>query len=403
MRQTTLIIGAGQAGGYAAIALRDAGFQGRITLIGTEPHRPYERPPLSKDALTAPAEPTPLFFHAPEKYAERDIELRLATTVDGIDPKAATIQIGAERPAYDHLLLTTGGRARPLTTPGGNRAHLMRTIEDAIALRPLLQPGKKLVCIGAGVIGLETAASAKKLGCDVTIVEAAPRPMARSLTPELSAWLATLHRSHGIDLHLNATVDEITETHVHCAGGPSLQADIVIAGIGMIRNTSLAEDAGITCENGILTDANGRTSHPNIHAAGDVAAAFNTRYNRHLRLETWRHAMNHGTSVARNIAGHAEPYDDIPWFWTDQHNTNLQQTGLLDDTTTHITRGTPTTNSFAVFHCTASGEVHAATGINAPRDIRAAQELIKLRRPVDPARLADPATNLQKLVAELRK
>lgn len=399
MSQTALIIGAGQAGGYAAIALRDAGFAGRITLIGAEPERPYERPPLSKDALTGT--PTPTYFHAPEKYAERDITLRLGETVQAIDPTAARIHLAGESLAYDLLLLTTGGRARPLPTKGGERAHLMRTIADATALRPLLTPGRHLVCVGAGVIGLEVAASASKLGCTVTVLEAAPRAMGRSLAPEISDWLAALHRANGVDLRFGITVDAISPTHVHCAGGETVQADLVVAGVGMIRNTSLAEAAGLACDNGILVDANGRTSQENIFAAGDVAAGWNARYGRILRQETWRHAMNHGISVARNMAGLNEPYDDIPWFWTDQHGANLQVAGLSEGATSHVIRGEG--DAFSRFDLDAENRVIAATGVNAPRDIRAAQELIKLAKPVHPGLLAAPETNLQKLVGELKR
>lgn len=402
MRQTALIIGAGQAGAYAAIALRDAGFAGRIALIGAETERPYERPPLSKDALTADHFPPPQYFHAEAKYAEREIDLRLGTRVDAVDRAAGHVALGAERLGYDLLLFATGGRARALALPGGARAHLMRTRADAAALRPLLGPGVRVVCIGAGVIGLEVAASARKLGCAVTVVEAAPRVMARSLTPALSDWLTGLHRAHGVDLHTGATVDEITPTHVHCAGGPSLVADVVIAGVGMVRDTALAEAAGLACDNGILVDAQTRTADPAIFAAGDVAAGINARYGRVLRQETWRHAMNHGIAAGRNMAGLAEDYADIPWFWTDQHGANLQSTGQAEGAAREIWRGEPGAASFCLFQLDAAGRVIAATGVNATREIRAAQAMIALNAPADAAALADSASNLQRLVATMR-
>lgn len=401
MRQNALIIGAGQAGCHAAIALREAGFAGAITLIGEELEPPYERPPLSKDMLVAEPMPAPLHFHSLAKYAEREIGLRLGARVEGIDVKAGVVHLADARLDYDLLLLATGGQARGLLAPGGERAHLMRTLDDARALRDVLQPGRSVVCIGAGVIGLEVAASARARGCSVDVVEAAPRAMGRSLTPALSDWLARLHRARGVTLHFGAMVDAIAPGHVHCAGGPSLPAEVVVAGIGMRRNTELAEAAGIACDNGILVDACGRSSAERVFAAGDVAAGFHPRYGRVLRLESWRHAMNHGIAVGRCMAGLDAPYDDIPWFWTDQHGANLQSAGLLDGAVRDVLRGAMDAAAFCVFHLDATDRVVAATGVNAAREVRAAQELIRLGRPVEDAALA--TANLQALVGALRR
>lgn len=403
MSQTALILGAGQAGGYAAIALREAGFAGRILLLGEESEPPYERPPLSKEALTGDGPPAPRYFHPAAKYAEREITLLLGQRAEGIDLAAGRVHAGGTALGYDLLLLATGGRGRALRLPGGERAHLMRSLGDAIALRPLLAPGRHVVCVGAGVIGLEVAASARKLGCVVTVLEAAPRAMARSLAPDVSAWLAGLHRRHGVALHFGVAVDAISPTHVHCADGTRIPADVVVAGVGMERNTALAEAAGIACDNGVLVDARGRASAAGVFAAGDVAAGVNARYGRVLRLENWRHAMNHGICVARNMAGLETPYDDIPWFWTDQHGANLQVAGMAEGAVRQVWRGTPEQDAFCLFELDADGCVLAATGVNAPRDVRAAQELIRLAKPVDAAMLAAPVTNLQKLVGELRR
>ncbi|MBN8889310.1 MAG: hypothetical protein ABS99_01745 [Acetobacteraceae bacterium SCN 69-10] len=401
--QTHIIVGAGQAGAHAAMALREAGFAGRILLIGEEAHRPYERPPLSKEMLTAPAEPPPAWFHAEARYAERGIELLLGNPVAAIEPAAHRVRLADGRVLdYAKLLLATGGRARRLAIPGGKAIHLLRTLDDARALRPLLVEGARVACIGAGVIGLEIAAAARRRGCVVSVVEAGARPMGRSLTPEFAAWIADLHRKSGVILHFEAKIEAIEGGFVVCASGPAVPADVVVAGIGMQRNTELAEAAGLAVEAGIVVDEFGRSSDPDVYAAGDVAAFWHARLGRRLRLETWRHAQNHGIATGRAMAGVLEPYDEVPWFWTDQHGVNLQMAGLPDGAVRHVLRGDMAAPSFAAFHLDAAGRVLAATGVNAPREIRAAQAMIRAGVPVDAAALADPATNLQRLVAGLR-
>lgn len=400
--ERAVIIGAGQAAAHAALALRDAGWQGPVLLLGTEPHLPYDRPPLSKAWLTETPPPAPVLFVSPEKLAERAIEVRTRTTVTEIDRANARLHLadGGTEP-YERLLIATGGQARRLTLPGAERVLTLRTQEDAIAIRARLVPGARVACIGAGVIGLEIAASARTLGAEVTVLEAGDRPMARSLTPDMSAWIAALHERNGVTLRFGARIDAITPDGVQCAD-TFVPADLVVAGIGITRDDAIARDAGLPTDNGILVDAATRTADPAIHAAGDVAAFAHPLYGR-MRLEAWRHAMNHGAAAGRAMAGQDVAYDDIPWFWTDQFTTNLQMAGLADGTHSTILRGDPTAASFAAFHLNADGHVIAVTGINAPRDVRAGQALIPLRKPADPAALANPATNLQKLVAELRK
>jgi NADPH-dependent 2,4-dienoyl-CoA reductase/sulfur reductase-like enzyme len=378
--------------------MREAGFQGRILLIGDEAHRPYERPPLSKEMLTAAEAPPPQWFHSEARYDERAIETRLASPAAAIEPADQRVVLrDGTRIAYDRLLLATGGRARALPIPGGERILLLRTLDDARALRARLLPGTRVACIGAGVIGLEIAAAATARGCQVEVIEAGPRPMGRLLTAEFAAWIAALHRAVGVRLHFNAAVQSIEHDRVLCANDLAVEADLVVAGVGMQRNTALAEAAGLAVDGGIVVDEFGRSSVENIYAAGDVAAFWHPRYNRRLRLETWRHAQNHGIATGRAMAGVMEPYDEIPWFWSDQHGAHLQMAGLLDGATTHIWRGAPTERSFAAFHLDAAGRVLAATGVNAVREVRAAQAMIRAGRPVEAAALADPASNLQKL------
>jgi 3-phenylpropionate/trans-cinnamate dioxygenase ferredoxin reductase component len=398
-----IIVGAGQAAAHAAVAMREAGFSGRIVLVGEEPHRPYERPPLSKELLTAEPEPPVAYFHDAARYAEHQIELFLDTRVVAIDPieHRATLADGEKFP-FDRLLFATGSRPRRLDIPGGETILYMRTLEDARRIRARLEPGARIVCIGAGVIGLEIASSARKRGCEVTVIEAAAGTMGRMLTHDMAEYMVHLHRARGVTLHFDASVTAIQGGKIVCKGAPDLTADCVIAGIGVVRNTELAEAAGISVDRGIVTDEFGRTSAPNIFAAGDVAAFFHPLFQRHLRLESWRHAQNHGLAVGRVMAGGTEPYYDIPWFWTDQHGVNVQVAGLPDQTASTVLRGAMDAPSFAAFHLDAENRLVAATGVNAPREVRAAQSIIRARRPVDPAALADTKTPLQKLVAMFR-
>ncbi|MDA8251301.1 MAG: FAD-dependent oxidoreductase, partial [Rhodospirillales bacterium] len=269
----TVIVGAGQAGAHAAMAARTAGLEGRIVLVGEEAHAPYERPPLSKAALTDEPPPEPGWFFPPARYAEQAIALLTGTAATAIDLAAGRVDLAdGRRLPFDRLLLATGGRARRLGVPGGERALTLRTLDDARALRGRLRPGARVACIGAGVIGLEVAASAHARGCAVTVIEAAPAALGRCTTPEMAAWIAGLHRDAGITLHFGASVAAIAPDAVECAGGLRVPADVVVAGIGMTRNTELAAAAGLAVDNGILVDEVGHASAPGVFAAGDVAA-----------------------------------------------------------------------------------------------------------------------------------
>lgn len=401
--ESIVIVGAGQTGAHAAMAAREAGFAGRVLLIGAEVHAPYDRPPLSKAMLTEEPMPAPVPFHDPARVAERGIELRLGAVVAGIDRAAQRVELGTgERIAYDRLLLATGGRPRHLPVPGAEHLLVLRTLEDAAAIRARLLPGARVVCVGAGVIGLEIAASASRRGAEVTVLEAGPGCMGRSLTPEFSAFIGRLHARNGVSLHFGVEILGVEPGRVVTAGG-MFAADLVVAGIGILRNEELAAEAGLTTGNGVHVDEFGCSDDPAIFAAGDVAAFQHPFYGRRLRLEAWRHAQNHGIAVGRAMAGRKAAYDDIPWFWTDQHGVNLQLAGLHDGAARTVLRGDPDGVSFAAFHLDQDGRVIAATGVNAPREVRAAQAMIPLAKPVDAAALADPSTNLQQLVAALRR
>ncbi len=394
-----VIVGAGQAGGHAAMAMREAGFTGRIMLIGEEAHLPYERPPLSKDVLTAETEPPVSWFHPEARYGEREIVFLAGARVVGVDPAAqrVTLQDGKRLP-YDRLLLTTGARARRLTVPGAETVLYLRTLDDARLIRERMPVGGHVACIGAGVIGLELASSVRARGCAVTVIEAGAGAMGRSLTPPFARYIEALHRAAGVELRFGANIRAIEEGMV-IGDGFRLAAQEVIAGIGIERRVELACDAGLELDGGIVVDEFGRTTKENIFAAGDVTAFWHPTLQRRLRLEAWRHAQNHGIAVGHAMAGWTEPYDDVPWFWTDQHGINLQVAGLPESAEKTVMRGDFSQASFAAFHLDAAGLIVAATGVNAPREIRAATALIKAGKAVDPAVLADPAVPAQKLVA----
>ena len=401
---THIIVGAGQAGGWAAVAMRQAGYEGRVLLIGDETWRPYERPPLSKAVLTDDPEPPITFFHAAERYEDQRIELVLGVAVAELDPAGHRVRLSDGRSLdYDRLALTVGGRARHLPIPGGDKALYLRTIEDARLIRGKLAAAQRVICIGAGVIGLEIASSACRRGARVTVLEALPRAMGRSVSPEGAHFIETLHRDAGVALHFGVIVDAIEDAragglHVICRGGGEFHADIVIAGVGMQRDLALAENAGLALEGGIVVDELGRSSATDVYAAGDVTAFHHPLFDRRLRLKSWRHAQNHGIAIGKAMCGDTTPYDDIPWFWTDQHGVNLQVAGLPADAVRTIVRANAPPKEFTAVHLAEDGSVVGLTAANNPREIRVGQALIRAKRPVDADTVADLSVPLQRLI-----
>jgi len=398
-----VIVGAGHSGGVAAAALRAAGHKGRVTLIGSERYPPYERPPLSKELL-AGAIPQEKTYLRPESfYAESDIALRLGVTVTAIDRRAQRLELAdGETIPYDALLLTTGARARRLPLPGGDgtRVFYLRDIDDSLALRERLQEGARLAVIGAGFIGLEVAATARKRGVAVTVLELAPHPLARVAAPEVGNFLAELHRRKGVDLRTGVKVTAIEDTgdavRIAIDGFPSLEADFVAIGIGAQPNTELAQAAGIEIRDGIVVDAFGRTSDPAVFAAGDVTRHLNPLLGRHIRLEAWQNAQNQGIAVAKVVAGGTDAFAEVPWFWTDQYEINLQMAGAPDRWDRIVWRGEPSDPTFTLFQLL-EGRPVAAVTVNNARDMRFARMLIQRALPVDPAALANKAVKLQDL------
>ncbi|HEX6469678.1 MAG TPA: FAD-dependent oxidoreductase [Streptosporangiaceae bacterium] len=403
---TFVVAGGGLAGAKAAEALRTEGFDGRIVVIGEEPHLPYERPPLSKDYLQGTSERDKIFVHDAAWYRDQEIDLRRGIAVTGIDRAARRVSLSdGAAVTYDKLLLCTGAAPRRLTVPGHDRdtVRYLRTVDDSDLLRETLAGAGRIVVIGGGWIGLETAAAARAADVEVTVIEAQPQPLAGSLGPTMGAVFADLHRDHGVDLRLGARLAEVTATGVRLEDGTHVDADAVVAGIGAIPNTGLAAAAGLTVGNGIETTAGLRTSDPDIFAAGDVASAYHPHLGRHLRVEHWANALNQPAVAARGMLDRPAVYDRLPYFYTDQYDLGMEYTGyvppgLNDDV---LVRGDVAGREFIAFWLhrhNGHDTVIAAMNVNVWDVTDRLGELIRSAAPVDRDKLADPATPLDQVV-----
>lgn len=334
-----VIIGAGLAGAKAAEALRDKGFEGTITLIGDEEHLPYERPALSKDYLAGRAGRDSVFVHDEDWYAEHKVTLRLGVAAAALDRAGHQVELAdGSRVGYDKLLLTTG--ASPRTLPAAKTVargvHYLRRIDDSERIKQFLSGTGHLVVIGAGWIGLEVAAAARQAGLRVTVLEALELPLLRVLGREIAQVFADLHTAHGVDLRLGVTVQDITTspdaaaTGVRLADGTQIDADAILVGIGATPNTRLAEQAGLTVDNGVVVDAALRTSDPDILAAGDVANADHPLLGRHIRVEHWANALKQPATAAATLLGAAAGYEELPYFYTDQYDLGMEYVGYVE-------------------------------------------------------------------------
>ncbi|MBP1886203.1 NAD(P)/FAD-dependent oxidoreductase [Sinorhizobium mexicanum] len=403
-----VIVGAGECGARAGFALREKGFDGEITLIGAEPHLPYERPPLSKAGL-AGAE-GPKYVASAERYEEAGITVLTNAVVERVAREDKAVRLGDGRSIkYDRLLLATG--ARPRAFPGASensaRIRVLRTHADALAIRPALAAGRKVAIIGGGFIGLELAATARKLGAEVTLVEGQPRLLTRGVPEEIATVVAERHRHEGVEIICGAKIAALDggerEARIHFADGGGLSADLVIVGIGAVPNTELAEAAGLAIDNGIAVDETLRTSDPDIYAAGDCCSFPLSHYGgRRVRLEAWRNAQDQGTLVAINLIGGSDAVSSVPWFWSDQYDLTLQIAGLADGAAATVRRDMEE-GAFILFHLDGEGRLIAASGIGpgnaVARDIRLAEMLIAAGSRPDPEALASPGTKLRKLLA----
>jgi 3-phenylpropionate/trans-cinnamate dioxygenase ferredoxin reductase subunit len=404
MQQHIVIAGAGQAAVQAVDTLRRKGFTGKLTLVGEEPWLPYQRPPLSKKYLAGALEHERLLIRPARFFAEHDVQPLLGRRVVEILRREQRVQLddGAGIP-YDALLLATGSRPRPLPAPGAELAgvHLLRSLADADRIRAECAPGKRLVIIGGGYIGLEVAATARELGLEVTVLEMADRVMNRVTCPQLSAFYEGEHARRGVRIHCNERVRALAADPrtgrvraVLTEGGAEHPADLVIVAVGVLPADELAAAAGLACENGIVTDEHCRTSDAAIWAAGDCANHPSRHYGRRLRLESVDNAFEQGATVAHNLLGTPTPHDRVPWFWSDQYDHTLIIVGVCQGFDTLVTRGAPATRSFSLCYLRA-GELIALDSVNAPKDQMAARKLIAAHARPDPAKLADPAIALK--------
>ena len=332
---TFVIVGGGLAAARAAEALRYSGFEGHVVLIGQEHHLPYERPPLSKGYLKGDQELVSAFVHSPEWYDEQDIDLRLGTRVADVDVDGHTVSLAGQDLGYDRLLLATGASARHLPTADESGAPVtyLRTIEDSDRIKASLLPGRRVAVIGGGWIGLEVAAAARTAGCEVVVVEALELPLVRVLGPVVAQAFRSLHESHGVEVRTNVSVSSVesgtASAVVHLDDGNSLEADLLVVGIGVTPNDRLAEAAGLKTDNGIVVDECLRASHPDVFAAGDVANAYHPRLGRHVRVEHWDNAIEQGRTAARNMLGAEQPYERLPYFFTDQYELGMEYVGSV--------------------------------------------------------------------------
>ncbi|MFE5333152.1 NAD(P)/FAD-dependent oxidoreductase [Embleya sp. NPDC056575] len=401
-----VIVGASLAGAKAAETLRAEGYAGRIVLIGDEGEYPYERPPLSKGYLLGKNPRDDAYVHEESWYADHDVELRLGRTVTAIDLAASAVVLDdGERIDYAKLLLTTGATPRRLPVPGADLdgVRYLRRLADSDRLLADFRAGRRVVVIGGGWIGLETAAAAREHGCPVTVVEAAPLPLLRVLGDEVARIFLDLHAAHGVEFRLRADVAEITGdggkvTGVRLGDGTEVAADVVVVGIGVTPNTALAEAAGLTVDNGIRTDAALRTSAADVYAAGDVANALHPVLGRGIRVEHWANALNQAPAAARSMLDRDVSYDRIPYFFTDQYELGMEYTGYAEpgEYDRVLFRGDPAGGEFVAFWL-AEGRVLAGMNVNVWDVTETIGQLVRSGRAVDPERLADPGIPLDRV------
>ena len=393
-----VIIGAGLAGAKTAEHLRAQGFDGAITLIGEEPLHPYERPPLSKGILKGTADAESAFVHDPQWYTENAVELLLDTQVTGIDLDDRRVQLPSGDLDFTKLALTTGARPRHLDIPGADLSgvHYLRRLPEAERLREVFAEVGRIVVVGAGWIGLEVAAAARESGVDVTVVEAAELPLLGVLGPRMAEVFAQVHRSHGVALELGVGVESFVGTDrvaaVRLSDGRNLAADAVVVGVGVVPNVEPA--AGLTIDNGVLTDEHLRTSHPDVFAAGDVANAFHPVLGRHIRVEHWANALNQPAVAAAGMLGNEAVYDRLPYFYTDQFDLGMEYVGYADGGAEVVVRGSGL--EFIAFWLR-EGRVAAGMNVNVWDVVEPIRELILSGREVDPSRLADPEVSLDEV------
>lgn len=408
-----VIIGAGLAGAKAAQTLREEGFTGRIVLVGDETDRPYERPPLSKGYLLGKDERSTIYVHDADWYRQNSVELMLGHRATRLNRGAHEVELqSGERIRYSKLLLATGASPRRPDVPGADLdgVYYLRRVQESERLRHALRGGARVVVVGAGWIGLETAAAAREYGCPVSVIEPQPAPLQAALGTEIGGYFANLHRDHDVDLRLGRNVTQIRGTAgradaVRTDDGTDIPADVIIVGVGVGAkpNTELAEQAGLAVDNGILVDQALRTEDPDIYAAGDAANALHSFYRQRIRVEHWANALHGGPAAARSMLDQHVNDDRLPYLLTDQYDLGMEYTGWFPPGgyDTVITRGEMSQKAFQAFWLTA-GKVVAGMHVNMWDDgVDPIQALIRSDTTVNPDRLADPSVPVDDLTTHV--
>ena len=406
-KRTFIIVGASLAGAKAAEELRGRGFDGRVVLIGSEPERPYERPPLTKDYLRGESEREKAYVHEQGFYERHEIELVMGSTVTAIDPNAPRVTLDDGRAlGFDRLLLTTGADPRHISVPGADldRVYYVRTLADCDALRERLDTGGHVVVVGASWIGSEFAASARQRGLEVTVVDPLALPNERIFGAEIGAFYRDVHAQHGIELLLGEGVDAFegdgAVARVRTSSGKAVECDFAVVGIGVAPRAQLARDAGLQVDNGILVGEKLQSSAPNVLAAGDVANAFHPFYGQPIRIEHWANALNQGPAAARAMLSEPVSYDRIPYFFSDQYEVGMEYSGYATEWDEVVFRGDRDGGEFIAFWLR-ERRVLAGMNVNVWDVHEHVQALIRSRRTIDVAALSDPDTPLDLLVGEL--
>ena len=400
MTQTFVIVGASHASVQAIDTLRREGHAGPIVLVGDEPFLPYNRPPLSKKYLAGELERDRLWLRSAQYYEQHGVETRLGVRVTAIDCGDRRLRLGdGGEIGYDKLLLCVGSRPRRLEVPGHDLAgiHCLRTIADVDAIRAGLAGARRLVVVGAGYIGLEAAACARQLGLEVTVLEMADRPMHRVVAPELSAFYVRRHEREGVRIECSTSVTAFAgdgRVRTVVCGDHEFPAELVIVGVGILPDMTLAAAAGLRCDNGLWVDEQCRTSDPNVFAAGDCTNHPSVRYGRRVRLESVDNAVEQAKTAALNMCGKPARHAHVPWFWSDQYDVKLQIAGLSEGYDRTVVRGDPDSGSFALYYL-AKGELLAVDSVNSMRDFMTGKKWIAERKHPDPERLADTSVELK--------
>ena len=399
-----LIVGAGQAAASAIQSLRQWKYDGPITLIGDEPHLPYQRPPLSKAYLKGELAEERLYLKNRSWYEVNRVRFLEGARATGIDRSGKSIELdGGETIEYDALVLCTGARARALSVPGANLDNVfkLRSLMDVDSIDTRMVPGKKVVIVGAGYIGLEVAAVAAQLGLAVTVLEYAPRVLARVTSDLISEFYTREHEAHGVNIRTNTRLARLEGKEEQVVGarlanGEIIPADLVLCGIGITPNTELVEQAGIYCNDGIVVDRDARTSDQSIFAAGDCTRRPLVHYNRSGRLESVHNAIEQGKLVAAALTGQPRPAEDCPWFWSDQYDLKLQIAGLSMGYDRLVVRGEIESRKFAVFYLK-QGTVIATDAVNSPAEFLASKKLIKRKARLNAKLLADTSVPIDEI------